>query len=122
MKKMINHIIKYIKKRKRKFEIEIILFYLIFGFFGIIGGLWVFLIGFHNIDLGSNFIRVSLILEENNIFLKDKALDGNSYTLEELYGIGVKQLFISIPLILISTLFFASSLNELLRYTNYYAR
>jgi len=111
--------IKYIKKNKRKIEINITLVFLSLGFFGVIGGLWVFWTGFHNIDLGSNFVRVSLILEEKNIILKDHTLNDRFLSLEELYMIGVKQIFVGVFLILISSLFFSASISDLLRYTDY---
>ncbi|MEK6884795.1 MAG: hypothetical protein AABY22_34505 [Nanoarchaeota archaeon] len=109
-------IFEYFKKNKRRIDIEINASFLIFSFFGVVAGLWIFWTGVHNIDLGSNFVRVSLILEEHNITLKDHTLNDKYLTLEELYRIGVKQLFVGVFLILISSLFFASSSTILLTY------
>lgn len=118
--KVIKNFIGYFKKRRTR--INLILISLFLGFFGIIGGLWIFWTGFHNIDLGTNFIRVSLILEEENIILKDHTLNDKFVTLEELYRIGAKQVLVSVIVLLSSTLIFVSSLSELLIYTGYYGR
>mgnify|MGYP001611374089 CR=1 FL=1 len=113
---LIKNIVEYFRRRSTKIELTLISLFL--GFFGIIGGLWIFLIGFHNIDLVYNFVGVSLILEEENIILKDHTLNDTFVTLEELYRIGAKQLLVSVFVLLFSTFIFAISLSELIMYTD----
>jgi hypothetical protein len=55
-----------------------------------------FMIGFHNMDLGQNlrWINENLVANNCNISYKDKTLSGDIISGMEAYRIGVKQMFI----------------------------
>lgn len=80
---------KYIKKKEKEYL-------LFFGFFLSLTGLYLFLIGFHSMDLAWNFIRVEYQINDifnSSIRLYDTTTSYQNYYMGTLYLDGVRKIF-----------------------------
>ena len=87
----------HLKKKLEMASVILLTFLFLIIIAGVIDGVRYFWIGFHNIDLSVNIMRIECSTTENcNMGLADWASDGNQYSYLELYRAGLKQLTFSL--------------------------
>ena len=85
--------------------------FIVLSLFYLIGGVYLFILGYHNADLGWNFRVIS---ERYLLTVKDKALDGNLYSPEELITIGNNQSLNGFVMVIVGALIFGVNLRGII--------
>lgn len=108
-------------------ELNLPFLYISLGFclFGL--GIFVFVIGFHNFDSAQNYDELELWFNnklltfdvDKTVDLKETFMDGEVVELNDVYRLGVKQLFVGLMIILIGIHLFSYNIDILEFKTKY---
>jgi hypothetical protein len=100
---------------KKMIRINKIVNYTLFllGFLLIITSFCMFFIGFHNVDLAMNVLRVSYMNKLNYFEFYDRSLYGKASSFDEVYIIGLNLMVISIFILFLGSFWFFSNLDKL---------
>jgi hypothetical protein len=83
------------------------------GFLLIIASFCLFFVGFHDVDLAMNVLRVSYMHNLNYFEFYDRSLSGKELSFDEVYLTGSELMIISIFLLFLGSSWFFSNLEKL---------
>jgi hypothetical protein len=86
--------------------------FLYIGFSAVMGGIAVFFVGFHNVDLSVNIMRISYFENLNYSRYVDRTINDKIITYDDGYIIGLRQQIAGLLISLWGTLMFATCLGS----------